>query len=109
MLFPIFGTYLLLYLAFWDRFPLHRVMRFGDLSYGTYLYAFPIQQLLVQYLHLRNSPVRLFAAATPLVLAAAAASWFFVERPALRWGKRRHPLQNTSGVDSRTMIPVSAD
>jgi peptidoglycan/LPS O-acetylase OafA/YrhL len=76
--FPLFGTYLLMYLAFWDRLSLHRVMRFGDLSYGTYLYAFPIQQLLVQHLDLCNSPVRLLVLATPLVLAAAALSWLFI-------------------------------
>ena len=109
LLFPVFGTYLLLYLAFWDRLSLHRVMRFGDLSYGTYLYAFPIQQLLVRYLQLRNSPMRLFAAAAPLVLVVAAVSWFFVERPALRWGRRHRPLQDTASVNSRTMVPASAD
>jgi peptidoglycan/LPS O-acetylase OafA/YrhL len=109
VLFPVFGTYLLMYLAFWERCPLDRVMRFGDLSYGTYLYAFPIQQLLVQHLALRNSPVRLFATATPLVLAAAAASWFFVERPALRWGTRRRPVQNTLHPSNRILVPISVD
>jgi peptidoglycan/LPS O-acetylase OafA/YrhL len=100
LLFPVFGTYLLMYLAFWERFPLHRVMRFGDLSYGTYLYAFPIQQLLIQHLGLRNSPIRLFVIATPLVLAAAAMSWFFVERPALRWGRHRRPIQDNSNTSN---------
>lgn len=114
LLFPVFGTYLLMYVAFWERLPLHRIMCFGDLSYGTYLYAFPIQQLVVQYLGLRDTPVRLFATATPLVLAAAALSWFFVERPALRASKRRPPLRDTPlriaplpPVES--MIPISID
>jgi peptidoglycan/LPS O-acetylase OafA/YrhL len=109
LLFPVFGTYLLIYLAFWERLSLHRVMRFGDLSYGTYLYAFPIQQLLVQHFELRNSPMRLFTAATPLILAAAALSWFLVERPALRWARRRGPAQDTANIPNRTMAPISVD
>ncbi|HEY3989679.1 MAG TPA: acyltransferase [Acidobacteriaceae bacterium] len=107
LLFPVCGTYLLMYLAFCKRLPLYRVMRFGDLSYGTYLYAFPIQQLLVQHFALR-SPLRLFAAATPLVLVAAAVSWFSVERPALRFIKQRS-LQNTAGAPVGVMAPVFVD
>ena len=108
-LFPLFGTYLLMYLAFWQRVPLHRIMRFGDLSYGTYLYAFPIQQLVVQHLGLRNSPVRLFATATPLVLAAAAISWFVVERPVLRASKRRPPVHDAAVAPVEAMVPISID
>jgi peptidoglycan/LPS O-acetylase OafA/YrhL len=103
ILFPVFGTYLLMYLAFWEHVGMHRIMRFGDLSYGTYLYAFPIQQLVVQHLGLRGTPVRLFVIATPLVLAAAAVSWFFVERPALRAGRRRRPVQEVSIPPVRSM------
>jgi peptidoglycan/LPS O-acetylase OafA/YrhL len=114
ILFPVFGTYLLMYLAFWERAGLHRVTRFGDLSYGTYLYAFPIQQLVVQHLGLRSSPVRLFVTATPLVLAAAAMSWFFVERPALRAGRPRRPVRHQQDEDATippvgSMLPVSVD
>ena len=57
----------------------------NDLSYGTYIYAFPIQQLMV-IAGLKELSISLFAllaAACTLVLAAA--SWFLVERPALRW------------------------
>jgi peptidoglycan/LPS O-acetylase OafA/YrhL len=105
LLFPVFGTYFLMYLAFWGRLPLHRVMRFGDLSYGTYLYAFPIQQLVVQHLELRNSPMRLFFTATPLILATAAASWFSVERPALRLGKRGGSKAMQEPQD-QSMLPI---
>jgi peptidoglycan/LPS O-acetylase OafA/YrhL len=105
ILFPVFGTYLLMYLAFWERLGMHRIMRFGDLSYGTYLYAFPIQQLLVQHVGLRGSPVRLFVTASPLVLAAAAVSWFFVERPALRAGRCRRPVQEVLTPPVRSMLP----
>ena len=53
-----------------------------DLSYGTYLWAFPLQQILVQ--KGVGNPLLLFAIVTPVVLAIAALSWFFIEKPALR-------------------------
>lgn len=63
----------------------HPRLRFGnDLSYGTYIYAFPIQQILaVVGLHKMGVPV-FFAAAVALTLPMAALSWFLVEKPAQR-------------------------
>jgi peptidoglycan/LPS O-acetylase OafA/YrhL len=113
LLFPLFGSYLLMYIAYWERLPLYRIMRFGDFSYGTYLYAFPIQQLLVQnfapHSGIRNSPLQLFAIATPLVLAAAAMSWHFVERPSLRAGKRRRQTPNAPVFPVESSFPISGD
>lgn len=117
LLFPIFGSYLLMYIAYWERLPLYRIMRFGDLSYGTYLYAFPIQQLLMQqsvqhfaqHFGIRNSPLRLFAIATPLVLIAAAMSWHFVEHPSLRAGKRRQQGQDAPMIPVGSSVPISGD
>lgn len=61
-----------------------------DLSYGTYVYAFPAQQLLAT-LGLAALPVPVFAVASVVATAPlAAASWFGVERQALRLkGTRR--------------------
>jgi peptidoglycan/LPS O-acetylase OafA/YrhL len=82
-LFPLPLAYLLVWIG--ARAPL-RVRRVGaknDISYGTYLYAFPIQQLLV-VAGLAALPVGLFAAASFLcTIPVAAASWFVVERPAM--------------------------
>jgi peptidoglycan/LPS O-acetylase OafA/YrhL len=49
----------------------------ADLSYGLYIYSFPLQQVLAQsgHLDLLNSLI--------LTLPFAAASWFLVEKPAL--------------------------
>lgn len=56
--------------------------RFGDLSYGLYLYAFPIQQLVLTLIPGTPLPVMTCVAVTAPV---AFASWHLVERPALRW------------------------
>lgn len=59
-----------------------------DLSYGVYIYAFPIQQLLVIGGLMWLNPFAFFVVATIATLPLAAASWFLVENPA-RSLKRR--------------------
>jgi peptidoglycan/LPS O-acetylase OafA/YrhL len=54
-----------------------------DISYGMYLYAFPVAQLCVLFLGIR-SPLNLIAAALPITAVMALLSWFLVERPMLR-------------------------
>jgi peptidoglycan/LPS O-acetylase OafA/YrhL len=78
-LMPVTFSYCVLWLAF--RLPIRRVARHGDLSYGTYIYAFPIQQLLALYgLNRWGMPayVALVLAGT---LPIAFLSWWLVERP----------------------------
>ena len=94
LLFPFAGTYLLFWLAFTPVVRLHGFGRFGDFSYGTYLYAFPIEQLLMQAFGHAVRPVVLFACATPLTLLAAMASWYGVERHFLQPARRKEtPVQ----------------
>lgn len=76
----VYGTFCL---AFLPRLP--RIER-NDLSYGLYLYGWPMQQLalvLGATTVLANT-----IAASALAFACAALSWFLVERPALRWKRR---------------------
>lgn len=63
--------------------PLRDVDRRMDLSYGLYIYAFPLQQIAV-LCGLAGFGVLIYTA-VPLAgaLALACASWFAVERPAL--------------------------
>lgn len=65
----------------------HRVLR-NDLSYGLYLYAFPVQQTLIAL----AAPLGLWATlvlAFVIALALAFVSWHGVERPALGLKPRR--------------------
>ncbi len=90
-LLPIVLAYTVLYYAF-SRQSI-QAARYGDFSYGTYLYAFPIQQLILAF-WVCSFPV--FVATSMLLSAGAGvASWFAVER----WFHRtREPLViKTSG------------
>ena len=57
----------------------------GDWSYGLYLYAFPVQQILSHHGVVNSLGfVGYTALCTALALLCAALSWFVIERPALR-------------------------
>jgi peptidoglycan/LPS O-acetylase OafA/YrhL len=75
----IAGGYVVLWIGLHPTVRLGRVSRWGDLSYGTYLYAFPIQQFLVKWVP-GITPAATFMAATPASLVAAAFSWHLVEK-----------------------------
>lgn len=63
-----------------------RAGRWGDLSYGMYLWGFPIQQLVV--LFAPGLPLPLDVAIVLIATAGIAiASWRLVEAPALRFGR----------------------
>ena len=81
---PIFGAYSVFYLAFSRYVPGHTFGQRGDFSYGVYLYAFPIQQVLVHYYGVYLVPLSLFILAWMLTMLCAWFSWTFVERPCLQ-------------------------
>jgi peptidoglycan/LPS O-acetylase OafA/YrhL len=82
---PYFGIvcYGTLWLAFVPALPL---IRRTDLSYGLYLYGWPMAQLVQTYSP--GGPLHNTLWATMLALSCAAASWFLIESPALRWKRR---------------------
>ncbi|WP_431279887.1 acyltransferase family protein [Leifsonia poae] len=61
----------------------------NDISYGTYIYAFPLQQVLAcAGLYVLGVP--LFAVAAIVVtLAVASLSWYLIEKPAMRLKRAR--------------------
>lgn len=58
--------------------------RVGDLSYGTYLYAYPIQNLVTSRLFDGTDFALVVAVSSAAILLCAFLSWRLVERPALR-------------------------
>lgn len=91
LIIPVFGSYILFHVAFNRRIPLQNWGRSGDYSYGLYLYAFPVEQLVVQYSHNRIGAVPLLAISFAITMALAYLSWHFLEHPflKLKGGTRR--------------------
>lgn len=77
-------AYFVFWLAYVPKLP--RMPRDWDLSYGTYLWGFPVQQCIGS-LGVRD-PYVLFALAVPAVLPIAAASWVLIERPMMQLKSR---------------------
>jgi peptidoglycan/LPS O-acetylase OafA/YrhL len=89
-LYPVVGTYLLLWLAYCPV-GVENFTRHGDFSYGIYLYSFPIQQFFIERLGAGIGPWSLLTLALPFALAAGVLSWFVVERRFLRASYSRRP------------------
>ena len=75
-------AYALLTVAYHPALRWSAFNRAGDYSYGLYVYAFPIQQTLVERVA-GITPMPLFALALPATLALAMLSWHLLEHPAL--------------------------
>lgn len=58
--------------------------RFGDISYGTYLYAYPVQQIIVGVEGANIGSLRMILYSLAISLSLGALSWVMIEKPALR-------------------------
>jgi peptidoglycan/LPS O-acetylase OafA/YrhL len=77
--------YLALFFAYRSWGCLRRLTARGDVSYGLYLLAFPVQQTIVQVSgDARLSPAVVALIALPITYVLAFASWHIVEKHALR-------------------------
>lgn len=99
------------YFCFWFAYciPWHGFNRFGDYSYGIYLWGYPCQQLAVTWLG-NPRPSQITLCALPLALTMAMLSWHCLEEPTLRlknwrvWSrfglKRAKPDVNAGNTDA---------
>jgi peptidoglycan/LPS O-acetylase OafA/YrhL len=78
------GGYALLYVAAKRSALLSRFNRLPDVSYGVYLYAWPIQKLLLWYFP-GMSPWSLSVFAAFGAVLAGVLSWYLIEKPALKF------------------------
>lgn len=76
--------YVALVVAYRTPHALRRFVHFGDVSYGLYIYAFPVQQLVAWGIGGGVQPWQVFVISMPIAWLLGLASWRIVERPALR-------------------------
>ena len=101
---PLCGTYLLMGVAYSSWL---RGLNFGeheDFSYGTYLYAYPVQQLIVK---MAAGPFRrscCFFIAAPISIGLGGLSWALVEWRFLRRGTNRN-----QGLTAGTVVNAEVE
>jgi peptidoglycan/LPS O-acetylase OafA/YrhL len=83
------GTYLVMYLALSSAVELRLFGRRVDLSYGVYLYGWPVAQVLLYVAHQKLTPWALFPLTLVITYIVAFLSWRLVEYPSLRAIKGR--------------------
>ncbi len=81
---PLSGTYLLFFAAYHHKYIFPKFAKYGDLSYGIYLYGWPLQQLIILWLGKLLNIYTFFAIVFPIILIFAALSWKVAEAPALK-------------------------
>jgi peptidoglycan/LPS O-acetylase OafA/YrhL len=79
IIFPFCGCYLTLLFAYLPRFQFLEWTKKTDLSYGTYLFALPVQQVAAMHDSLRVPWIN-FAITTPIVMLIALISWSCIEK-----------------------------
>jgi peptidoglycan/LPS O-acetylase OafA/YrhL len=104
IVFPFAMTYLLFWFSFHPLVHFRNWARHGDFSYGIYLYAFPIQQLLAMTVP-GISPMLMFATATPLAVLSGLLSWHIVERHFMRARDKGRQLRSSPSIVSQVQIP----
>jgi peptidoglycan/LPS O-acetylase OafA/YrhL len=104
---PLVGPYLLLAIAFAPWLKLGHIGSKTDLSYGIYLYAFPVQQLLTMYFSRYLTPALAFIAALAPTVLLAWLSWTLIEKQALRLkgGRRKNGIRPQSSHSARAKFP----
>ena len=83
---PLALTYLVFFLAYRTPF-IDLEERIGDPSYGIYIYAWPVQQLVVHW-YPREGPYFNTLVASVIVVVLALLSWHLLEKPALGLKRR---------------------
>lgn len=81
--FTICGSYLIFYVVYNKKIKLHNFNKYGDFSFGIYVYAFPIQQTVTYLFGGEISVIMNIMISLPTTIIIAYFSWHVVEKPAL--------------------------
>lgn len=91
-LFVFFGTYIVFYFVYVPNLKIPFAKDLGNLSYGVFLYGFPIQQTILLYYGVGMTPIGNFLVSMPFAILFAAVSWKLVEERAL--AMKNKPILN---------------
>jgi peptidoglycan/LPS O-acetylase OafA/YrhL len=83
LVFAAWFSYLILYISFHRSIRFPDLGKYGDFSYGLYLYAFPMTQLNI-FLFGPENPWFIVLVTSAATMVLAVASWFFIEQPFMR-------------------------
>lgn len=89
VVFPVAGSYLLFYVAYSSRIQFYDFAKKSDISYGVYLYAWPITQLTLYAFQSHLDPYRLFFIALPVTIVIATISWKLIEKPCIEFKSKK--------------------
>ena len=99
-----FVAYGLLWISLW--LPSPQLIKKNDVSYGIYIYAFPVQQLLALYGLHEHGLAAYIAIAAVLAVLPAVASWVWLERPIMRAVRRAG--KTAAAAPAGPPVPTSA-
>jgi peptidoglycan/LPS O-acetylase OafA/YrhL len=100
------GGYLIFWFSFLKSAPrLNRINNETDVSYGIYLYAWPIQNLLIKFVP-GITPLLVMILTTISAVALAILSWNLIEKPSLSLKRRR---DSSLGVLGDLAAPLSKE
>lgn len=66
------------------RMPTNKAGKWGDFTYGIYIFSFPVQQMLIAFAKGSLKPLQLFAYTVAICLPLAILSWHILEKKMLK-------------------------
>lgn len=80
LLFPIVGAYLIFYLAYCPKIKLQNFSKYGDFSYGIYIYGFMVQQVVIKIAGGEMNNILNWIISLPIAILCGMLSWHLVEK-----------------------------
>lgn len=87
--FALFGAYLIMYAGYGVKPVFSNFSKYGDFSYGIYIYGWPVQQIVTYSFGGSMDPYVNTVISLIIVLVLAVLSWYFIEKPAMSLKKVR--------------------
>ena len=89
LIFPAIGYFQLWFIPLavilfsYRKLPTNKAGKWGDFTYGIYIFSFPVQQMLIAFTQGNLKPLQLFAYTVPICLPLAILSWHLLEKKML--------------------------